>query len=169
MGNNNYAYLMVEYDTPPLIKEIQKQLNTEDLFVKDGKYGIEQCTHTTIVPCLDNNISIEELKPYIYPLNKYGAVLTDISKFDFDDHDVLKCSCASDTIYNTNKKITSVYPSHSEFSSEYKPHVTIAYVKKGICEKFMKDILSPLIILKPKCFCFSHYDGNGNEIEERFT
>lgn len=159
-----YAFLMIDYDTPEIIKDIHNKISDEEVYTeKDEEYGIEHETHVTVVPCLDNDINLDRIKEMLEPLEKYKLMLNNISMFTNNEkYDVLKCDANSFILKNTNKKITSKFPTHSEYK-EYNPHVTIAYLKKDIGEKYTKDILSPLVVLKPKRFHFSYVDKNGDE------
>lgn len=159
-----YAFLMIDYDTPEIIKDIHNKISDEEVYTeKDEEYGIEHETHVTVVPCLDNDVNLDRIKEMLEPLEKYKLMLNNISMFTNNEkYDVLKCDANSFILKNTNKKITSKFPTHSEYK-EYNPHVTIAYLKKDIGEKYTKDILSPLVVLKPKRFHFSYVDKNGDE------
>lgn len=166
-SDREYAFLMINYETPSLIKDLQKQVKDSELYVKDGKYGLEKETHVTLVPCLENDVNIDELKTLIEPLKKYEILLTNISKFECQDFDVLKCDVFSQLLFDTNKKIKDKYPTHSEHK-EYHPHVTIAYLKKGMADKYLKDIITPLVVLKPTEFHFSWIDKEKGESDKYF-
>ncbi|MBP5456689.1 MAG: 2'-5' RNA ligase family protein [Paludibacteraceae bacterium] len=166
--DRKYAFLMIEYDTPRLIKEIQGEIDEDDIYDNDdNEYGIETESHITLVPCLENDIDIDELKGMLEPLKKYEAVLTDVSVFECDNYDVLKCNAGSLTLAYTNARITERFQTHSEYK-EYKPHMTIAYLKKGTAERYAKASLPSLVVLKPKSFLFSYFDKDGNEKHESF-
>lgn len=166
-NETKYAFLMIRFNTPDIIKEIQEKLSEDDLYYGDGSrsgFGIETDTHVTLVPCLDNNVDLDDIKNMLEPLDKYQTFLTNISMFDNPDFEVLKCDASSIPLFNTNKLITDKFPTHSEYR-DYHPHATIAYVKHGVAEKYTKDVLDKLVVLEPKEFWFSYYDENGNEKE----
>lgn len=62
--SREYAFLMIEYETPVFIKDLQNSIKKEELYTeKDSDdYGLEKESHVTVVPCLDNDINLEELK-----------------------------------------------------------------------------------------------------------
>lgn len=159
--NREYAFLMVDYETPSIIKELQKKIPSRELYTEEDNedYGLEKQSHVTLVPCLDNDIDIDKLKSYLKPINKYDIVLTDISKFECEEFDVLKCAVKSKALKDTNKEIVDKFETHSEYK-DYNPHMTIAYMKKGMADKYLKKILDKLILLKAKNFNFSYFDGN---------
>lgn len=164
MDNRKLAFLMIDYETPELISDIQNHLSNDELYVEDDNddYGIEYETHVTLVPCLDNDVDLDELKSMLEPIDKYAVMLNNISMFtNNDQYDVLKCDANSMALHDTNKKIRDKFPTYSEYK-EFHPHTTIAYIKKDLGGKYTKDMLSPLIMMKPKQFHFSYHDNDGN-------
>lgn len=159
--NREYAFLMVDYETPSIIKDLQKKIPSRELYTEEDNedYGLEKQSHVTLVPCLDNDIDIDKLKSYLKPIDEYDIVLTDISKFECEEFDVLKCAVKSKALKDTNKEIVDKFETHSEYK-DYNPHMTIAYMKKGMADKYLKKILDKLILLKAKNFNFSYFDGN---------
>lgn len=164
-----HAFLMIDYETPEIIQDIQNILTNDEIYTEEGEdYGVENETHVTLVPCLDNNLDLEELKKLLPPLDKFVIMLNNISLFtNKENYDVLKCDAQSLILLDTNKKIREIFPSRSEYT-EYHPHVTIAYMKKGMGNKYTKDILSPLVVLKPKHFHFSCADKDGSDKDVYF-
>ena len=159
--NREYAFLMVDYETPSIIKDLQKKIPSRELYTEEDNedYGLEKQSHVTLVPCLDNDIDIDKLKSYLKPIDEYDIVLTDISKFECEEFDVLKCAVKSKALKDTNKEIVDKFETHSEYK-DYNPHMTIAYMKKGMADKYLKKILDKLILLKAKNFNFSYFYGN---------
>ena len=167
--SRQYAFLMVDYETNEYIKDIQDKIKEEELYFEDDNddYGLETNPHVTLVPCLDNDIDLQKLKTYLDDLSEYDIILTDLSKFECENFDVLKCAVKSDKLIQTNKKILKDYETHSDYK-EYNPHLTIAYMKHGMADKYLKKILPKLIHLKPKNFHFSYVDKNNNEGDIKF-
>lgn len=169
---DKFAFLMIDFDTPELISDLWNKIPEEELYTevdnRGNKYGREEKTHVTVVPCLDNDVSIEELKKHLKEIGRYKTILTNISLFKNENYDVLKCDAQSVLLRDTNNSILSEFPSHSEFT-EYHPHVTVAYLKSGMGDKYVKDCLMPLVILQPKEFHWSYYDKDGKECDETFT
>lgn len=167
--NREYAFLMIDYETNDFIKDIQNKIKEQELYKEEDNndYGFEKDTHVTLVPCLDNDVDLDKLKEYLEDLSKYDILLTDLSKFECEKFDVLKCSAMSKTLFDTNKKILKDFESHSEYK-KYQPHLTIAYMKHGMADKYTKEILPKLIHLKPTHFHFSYVDEKGNGKEVKF-
>jgi hypothetical protein len=167
--NRKYAFLMVDYETNHFIEGLQKKIKKEELYTEEDNndYGLETESHVTLVPCLDNDVDLEKLKDYLDDLSKYDILLTDLSKFECENFDVLKCSVRSKALFDTNKKIVRDFDTHSDYK-KYQPHLTIAYMKHGMADKYLEDILPKLIHLKPLNFHFSWIDKNGKEKDIKF-
>lgn len=163
-SSREFGFLMVGYEKPEMIQELQNTIPYEELYVEDGNddFGIEDETHVTLAPCLDNDIDVDELKKLLMPLDKYGIILSNISKFENDKYDVLKCDVGSFNLHKTNAEVLEKFESHSEFK-EYHPHLTIAYMKKGMADKYLEDSIMPMNVLKPQKFIWSYVDGDGND------
>lgn len=161
----DYGFLMIGYEKPSFIQELQNKIPIEELYTEEDNdnFGIENETHVTLVPCLDKHLCCDELKQYLKPLSKYLIILANISKFENDKYDVLKCDVGSEPLMATNSEICSKFPTFSEFK-DYHPHMTIAYLKKGMADKYLKNYIIPLVMLKPKCFMWSGCDDEDNEI-----
>lgn len=158
---------MIDYEMPDLIKDIQNKIKKDELFIKDNEYGLEKESHVTLAPCLNNDTDLNKLKKYLNKLSDYKIILTDISKFETDEYDVLKCSAQSFKLYETNDKIKKDFTIHSEYKN-YNPHLTIAYFKSGMADKYLSEYLSPLIVLKPISFHYSFWK-DGEMKSEKFT
>lgn len=161
---DKYAFLMVDFKMPEFIKDLQSKIPETELYKpedsKDGfEYGLEIESHVTLAPCLDNDINVDKLKALLRPLNDYKSIITDISVFENEDFDVLKCSVSSNVMKDTNSLIASEYEIHSEYK-QYKPHMTIAYLKKGFAKKYKKYVMSELVELEPTNFAFGYYEGD---------
>ncbi len=161
---DKYAFLMVDFKMPEFIKDLQSKIPETELYKpedsKDGfEYGLETESHVTLAPCLDNDINVDKLKALLRPLNDYKSIVTDISVFENEDFDVLKCSVSSNVMKDTNSLIASEYEIHSEYK-QYKPHMTIAYLKKGFAKKYKKYVMSELVELEPTNFAFGYYEGD---------
>ena len=81
--------------------------------------------------------------------------------------DVLKCDVGCCNLLDTNARICSKFPTYSEYK-EYHPHLTIAYLKKGMADKYLQDSIMPLILLKPQCFIWSGVDEGEKEINVKW-
>lgn len=155
-----YAFLMVRYEMPDLIKKIQSQIPEGDLYIDEsGKingFGLETESHVTLFPCLDNKTSVNELIPFLSPVAELTAKLCNISLFENEEYDVLKADIDSESpLFKSNSVLGENFECHSEFK-EYHPHMTIAYLKKGSesAKRFVQE-LEKKVDLVPQRYDFS--------------
>lgn len=174
-GNNStdnptrfYATLMVEYETPAFLDELQKTIAPEDLYIDETNYyfGLEMEYHVTLLPYLENDVDVKELKTYLKDISEYETQLVDVSYFPGEVRDVLKCSVESEAIAETSRAI------RNNFSNAYPYptmiyHLTVAFLKPGCAQKYLQDHIEPVTI-KPTNFLLSYYNEEGERMQIRF-
>ena len=91
------------------------------------------------------------------------ATLKKISKFSSPKHDVIKIAVDSPSFTSLNKKLKTL-----DFSSDfpnYKPHCTIAYVKKGKCDDLIGNNQFLNVKIKFDSILFSDPSGRKTKID----
>lgn len=114
------------------IKEIQKTIDRDDLFIKkegDWKYGLESDFHITVKWGIITK-DPEEVKEAIDGIKGGEVNLSKIDLFENDEYDVLKVNVDSDALSELNKAIGDKLET-ADSHPTYNPHVTIAYLKSG--------------------------------------
>jgi 2'-5' RNA ligase len=108
----------------------QSRIPEESLF---QEYGRETKPHVTILYGLRNDITVSQVRSVLENLELPEAVeVFGYSLFDSNpSYDVLKIDVAGPKILWDIHKLLKVFPVPGETFSEYKPHVTLAYLKKG--------------------------------------
>ena len=163
MPDINYSYncLMLKYNFPNWIEFIKKLIHPNDIFNTDlNEFGYEQESHITVLYGIMSNVSIDEIKKYLYPLNSYRTVLTGISIFENQDFDVVKFDIECNILHQINAKLCSKIEYTNDYP-EYIPHMTIAYTLPGHGNKYTKKLSTPYI-LYPDQFIYSTVDGKKN-------
>ena len=158
---------MIDYETPDFIKRVQRSIPESELYLPADpdcpwNYGLETETHVTVAACLDNDVDLTELKKFLSPLKSYKLMLADVSVFENEKFDVLKCSVRCDELVRTNKDISDNFELHTEFK-EYRPHITIAYMRKGYADKYARRVVNEPVFIHPLCFSFSRFCGDTPE------
>lgn len=156
------AFLMVNYQLPEAIKEIQDKIDDNDLYVEENSptgfsYGKETEPHVTIA-VLRGNVKLDNVKPLLYPLKSYRIELYNLSIFENEIFDVLKCDVKCKALYSTNVTISEKYSINKRFDGEFNPHITVAYLKKGKGKEYeqkLADQLPKSVILEPVHFMFN--------------
>ena len=130
--------LLPENITKNIKKFISENIDESILYKGEGEGGLSKHIHTTVKYGLDetNFDVIKEL------LSKYKDIkfkLKNITKFDSDDkYDVIKIDIDSKELRDMNKHVSKTVQCTDTFK-EYKPHVTLAYVKKGKCDELINN------------------------------
>lgn len=169
----DYACLMLDYEMPDFIKEIQKTIPEDEIYFgtdqekKHNTYGLEDEAHITVVYGLENKVSYDELKEHLFPIEDYKTILVNISTFENEKFDVLKVSAKCPKAAESNKLIMDNFDVHTDFP-DFNPHMTIAYMKKGCADKYKKDILSKIDTIKPYGFNYSYSDKDGKNKNEYY-
>ena len=163
------AFLMVEYQMPKAILELQRQIDPQDLFVSQKGFppGLETEPHVTVAPCPRNNVNPDNLRQFLQPLEKYKLEAIQLNVFENEEFDVLHFPVESDALRSTyngfaeNYKVGGKYP-------DYNPHITVAYLKKGKGREYTKLKFPSPLTLEPIDFVFSHLVDKKRE-KEIFT
>lgn len=159
---NEYGCVMVYFDyNQKDWDKLQNIINEEDLYdpKEDPSFGRENNPHATILFGLHSDIEDEKIIEKIKELKEPKINVGEISFFDGKDCDVIKFDLKSDDLVKANKVFTK-FPHTTDFP-DYHPHTTIAYVKKGKADKYIKKLngVKPINFSVSK-FVYSKTDGS---------
>lgn len=117
-------------DATNVISWSQKNIPEEDLFDD----GYEREPHVTVLYGFSPDLDPEEVVDACAGFGKVAIKLGKITRFEQDDHDVLKIDVHGDSIHQLHALMRAVFEDDVEVSfPDYKPHLTLAYVEKGAC------------------------------------
>jgi 2'-5' RNA ligase len=153
----------------PRVLDLNRALiSDEELYAtEDPTFGRTEDPHVTILygiredECLDRIESvIEEVDPQTFKITGFGCFEKD------PNFDVVFLSVAGGDLFALNKAMIQEFPDHFNSHGEYHPHLTLAYVKKGLAQEILKrvegktfDIDVPMVD-----FEFSRSDGQTESI-----
>ncbi len=138
-------------------KKYQDLIADEDLYTEGEKYGKENEQHITILyGLLPGQYSSEQIKEILSPWVEVGYWITGVSLFENDKFDVVKFSIESLDLDSLNEGFKKL-PYENDFPN-YVPHMTLAYVKKGLGSKYKKEFEEPTTELGFEVK-LSHADG----------
>jgi hypothetical protein len=137
--------------------DILSNIDREDLYLPDNeRYGLEDEPHCTILYGIHKDVRDENVMNIFskVSLEDLDIKVMGIDCFNNPEYDVLKMSVKSEKLNNLHD-MASKLP-HTSTYPDYKPHITIAYLKKGMGEKYtnlkytttIKD-LDKLVYSKP--------------------
>lgn len=77
------------------------------------------------------------------------------------DFDVVFARVGGRDLFDLNAALVEEFPDHENTHGEYKPHITLAYVKKGLGEEILKRVklLNPRMRVPIQTIEFSRADG----------
>lgn len=171
MKNVIYAHSSVHVQVPEDISQNviswgRSHLSDDEIFVKqnDPTYGREDDIHITVL----YGIHSETPDEIISLASNFGPIKVELGLTGVFYHqpkfDVLIINVKSDGLSEINKQLRTV-PSTNLYGEEYKPHVTIAYMKKG-CGKHYKGLdLWSGIKFTCESLIFSSRNGSRTRIE----
>lgn len=146
--NHDYGCLMLKLNFPLWNKLIEKIVDSDDVFYDKGlEYGYEREPHCTILYGFHDNTNIDDIEKILKLIkNPIKIQLTHISSFTTPTQfDVIKFDVQSELLTKLNKIFRDNFNYTSSFD-DYHPHVTIAYVKKGTSDKYIKKLKQPIIL-----------------------
>ena len=117
-------------------EEITSSIAEEDLYTDEGKPGIQNNPHVTVLYGLHEEVSLDQVKSVFEGLNeRIDIKIEGIGVFENESFDVVKFNVVpTETLQSLHDKL-SEFPNSNEYP-EYEPHITIAYVKKGSGKKY---------------------------------
>jgi len=146
--------------------EILMMINPDDIYSEPG-FGKEYDPHITVL----YGFKLPEVTPeHIERLLPEGAVsfrIVDVSYFESDQYDVLKFGIDSPQLHELNALYRSL-PHENKFI-DYKPHLTIAYLKKGRTERYI-PVLKKWVnyAFQSSKFDYSFNDENGSKTKKHW-
>ena len=135
-----FSCLMLYFNIPNWNKIIGL-IKPEDIYSEPG-FGIEEEPHVTVLFGFhDNEVALDDIKKLSKKVIKKPTLVkvVGVSMFESDDkpYDVVKLDIESKELVGLNKRMQK-FPHTSSFR-DYHPHMTIAYVKKGLGQKYIRE------------------------------
>lgn len=148
-----YACIMIKM--PPKlaagVKSFQKSIRPEELIPEEADGGLEDDIHVTLIyGVFDAQQTL--ISSALSKLQPFALQIGPITSFETSpEHDVLKFDIVeSPMLHSIHNAIKAIYPNDQKYD-EFKPHMTIAYLKKGSAQKYTgvgNDITGRVIMVK---------------------
>ena len=160
----DYGCAMLYFNFPEIIK-IHDAINPDHVYHEEGDrtFGYEDEPHTTLLFGLHKEVSLEDVKSVLDKFTYSPCIIKDVSIFKNEKYDVLKFEVEGKNLHETNTALKK-YPYTNEYKV-YKPHLTIAYIKPGLGEKYVKAFKNLEYKLNPIYGVYTQSDGTKNKIK----
>jgi DNA polymerase III epsilon subunit-like protein len=119
--------------------EITSFIDPEDVYTGgDDSHGIQELPHVTILYGLHKEVTSEMVKSVFEEFTgNINIEVNGIGIFENKEYDVVKFNVNPDGALQELHDKLSEFPNSNEYP-DYKPHITIAYVNKGMGKKYAK-------------------------------
>ena len=123
-------------------------------------YGLETTPHVTLLFGLLNDLDYFPIRQLVGGFEPFDLTVGEISSFRNPEkpYDVLKMTVVSPKLVELHDIIKSKFKNKESFP-DYKPHLTLAYVKKGACKEIEGKCAWTGTSYKIRMIKFSHSDG----------
>lgn len=120
--------------------EITSYIDPEDVYTgDDDTHGIQENPHVTILYGLHKEVTSEMVKSVFEGFTKdINIEVNGIGIFENKDYDVVKFNVNPDGALQELHNKLSELPNSNSFP-DYKPHITLAYIKKGLGKKYIRN------------------------------
>lgn len=158
----DYGCLMVDFAIPNYGEYAKGLVDPNDIYAgPDNEHGIEKEPHCTILYGIhDDKIDLDKLSTVLMDLEKVVCRFNSMTIFEQPEFDVLKFDIESMALRNMNNRARTF--KHTTDFPDYKPHVTIAYLKPGTGKKYVKRLDKPFILIPVG---YTYWRPNGEKVE----
>lgn len=130
-----YGYSCVQCSLPREIADEIYEWGLQNIPDEDlAADGRESDIHVTVKYGLHGHDPFE-LRDFLFGKEPIKIKLGRLSLFCNDEHDVVKLEVDSPELHQFNKLVSDNFE-HTDTHPDYIPHVTVAYVKKGLGKKY---------------------------------
>lgn len=154
----DYGCAMLYFDFPQ-IKEIHDKIAEDDLYTEEGDrtFGIEDEPHCTLLYGLHKEVTPGMIKEIVKNFKFEACKAHNASLFE-NEYDVLKFDIEGVNLHECNEALAEL--PHTNSFPDYHPHMTIAYIKKGLGEKYTKMLEDSAFDLVPTRIIYSTPEGD---------
>lgn len=139
-GHYDYGCVMgrIDEETSHKILEFNNHMIGEDvLYIEEENLGRENTPHVTIKWGLTESYSQEKMRNMLQEIRPFMIEIRGTSLFENERFDVVKFDVEGKELRSLNEMLSKL-PNHDSHPI-YHPHMTLAYVRKGMGKNFVKE------------------------------
>jgi 2'-5' RNA ligase len=169
-----YGCVMLYADMPNWEEDHLEGIEEKDIYIKpyNDSNGLEEEPHVTLVygiheDEIDPQVVYDVMEQNLHPVK---VKIEEIGFFETPDCDVVKYDVPITSELKKYRNLFMKFPNTQEYPN-YKPHMTIAYVKKGTGKNYAKKLEEPLIVMLNKGVYSWHEkkDGKVEELKKQYV
>ena len=158
---NSYDFgcVMLDFDFPAL-RTFQRDIEPKDVYGQGtviDTYGIVEEHHCTLLYGLHGEVTLKQVKDVLGAFEYGTYVAHNASLFQQKEYDVFKFEIKGPNLKKINKALRKL--PHTSTFKDYKPHMTIAYLKPGKGKKYVDLFEGLSYSLLPVSITYSRQDG----------
>lgn len=158
-ADRQYGCLMLTFDDDGWKEEMESMVDENDLYTEEEGHGLELEPHCTVLYGFhDDDFDMNKCIQMCVPCEDLKVGSNGISLFKNEKYDVLKYDIESEDLNKLNSAFVKNFKHTNKFP-EYHAHCTIAYLKPGTGEKYVKKVKRDFI---PVSFKYSY--GNRDSV-----
>ena len=133
-----YGCVMVDYNFENW-SELLNSIEQDDIYKVEGKnYGLQPRPHLTLLYGVHKEVEDEDIQKCFEGMTEddFKVQIEGVSLFENPEFDVVKLGVTkTDKLQEVYDRLSQL-PNSNQFP-EYKPHITIGYVKRGLGQKYL--------------------------------
>ena len=152
------------------LNDIIKMIDEKDIYDDDkNDFGYETESHITLLYGIHpKEINKEEIFEYLKSIKSLELEIDNVSIFENDKFDVVKFDIKPTKELLKIRKYLIENIKNTQSFDGYHPHMTIAYVKKGEGEKYIKNLKEKIKIKLDKvCYSNPKYKKEFFDLEDK--
>ena len=120
--------------------------------------GLERTAHVTVLYGVKKENDYFKMRDDLKEFGSFPFQIGEISRFEQEDNDVIIIKINSEKLHTLHNLLKEKYENTYKFL-EYRPHMTLAYVKKGTCKELEGKCQWTGTIYTCANIKFSHTEG----------
>ena len=118
------------------VNDLHAEIDPDDIYDDEPGHGLEKETHVTCLYGIHTQ-SLKDIRDLI-DLSSINYIIGNLSLFENDKFDVLKFDIESKDLHTLNKELCDKLEYTNKYT-DYKPHITIAYLRPGTGGKYLRN------------------------------